>query len=219
MDILLNGTNVGINLHPGYLQELVGWTLFGANPPMPNFMKQMTILQYAKVFGVTTFIETGTYEGATTKTMAGFGFQCKSIEISPDYYNAAVATFAGNQSVELFHGDSGALLGEMMDRAKPPYIFWLDGHHFTPGEAFGTEETPIARELNHLLTRDIRDSVILIDDIRLFGQSGYPPVTFLEDYSRRNFPGHVFENFGDIFRITPRVTLSQKIALAAAAAE
>lgn len=201
-----------LTLAPELVQDLVNWSLCGAPAPAPDFVKKMTLLQYAKVFSSASFIETGTYMGTTTRLMAGLGLQCRSIELSHHYYAAAKEVFAGFANVELFFGDSSERLGEMVESAVAPHLFWLDGHYSKGDTARGAQDTPIVQELNQLLNYGIQDSVILIDDIRDFGRGDYPSVAFLEDFVANRLPGHVCENFGDIFRITPRLTLAGRVA-------
>lgn len=143
--------------------------------------------------------------------MADCGFECKSIELSKELYAAAEKTFSGYKNVELFCGDSGEMLGQMVDRAEPPYLFWLDGHYSKGVTAKGIDDTPIMRELDQLRHRDLSESTILIDDIRDFGRGEYPPITYLEAYVRAFLPNHVYEVYGDIMRVTPRMGLGEKL--------
>ena len=212
MNVVVPDTNVGIDLSPELLQDLINWSLLGAPPPAPDFIKKMTILQYAKVFASVSFIETGTFTGSTTRLMADLGLQCKTIELSEHYFRAAQQNFAGHANVELFFGDSSALLGTMVERAMGPHLFWLDGHYSKGDTARGANDTPIVQELHQLLRFDMSGSVILIDDIRDFGKGEYPPVGYLEGFVESHMRGHVCENFGDIFRITPKLTLAGMVA-------
>jgi hypothetical protein len=212
MEIAVPGTAVGLNAIPELIQVLIQWAVAGGPLPPPDFIKKITVLQYATVFSVRSFIETGTFAGTTTKLLAEHGYQCKSVELSDHYYEQAVIKFAALSNVELFHGDSGDLLGSMVASAEAPHLFWLDGHYSGGKTTRSSSDTPIVRELNQLLSCDIKNSVILIDDIHEFGKGDYPPVRFIEDYVKTNLPEHKYEIFGDIFRITPRMTLAERVA-------
>ena len=211
MNVSIPGTLIGLALSEDKLQSLANWAIGGSLPPAPPFIKQMVVLQYAKVYGVKSFIETGTYNGSTTKLAADLGLQCKSVELSPDLYQNALGLFVGYPNVELFHGDSGEMLGRMVEHAEAPHLFWLDSHYSGDITARGSSDTPIAQELEQLLSYNIENSVILIDDIRDFGKGDYPTVAYLEKFVTERMPQHIYENIGDIFRITPRIALAAKI--------
>jgi hypothetical protein len=212
VEFLVPGTNTNLNASAECIQSVIHWGVAGAPIPPPDVIKKVTIVQYAVFFSVRSFIETGTFVGTTTKLMADSGFQCKTIELAKEYYDRAVNTFSAHTNVELFHGDSGEWLGKMTASAEAPHLFWLDGHYSGGKTARGSSDTPIVRELDQLLGCDIKNSVILIDDAREFGKGDYPPISFLEDYVKANLPDHKYENFGDIFRITPGFTLLEKFA-------
>jgi hypothetical protein len=213
VDIGVAGTCVHLNATPECIQGLVTWAVMGTPFPIPDIVKKITIIQYAFAFSVRSFVETGTFLGTTTKLMADHEFPCKSIELSDEYYSKAVERFASVPNVELFHGDSGEWLGQMTDKAEAPHLFWLDSHYSGGGTARGSSDTPIARELNQLIGCNIANSVILIDDVREFGKGDYPPVSYLDEFVKTNLPEHKCENYGDIFRITPKMTLLERIAV------
>ena len=128
-----------------------------------------------KQFGLRRFIETGTSSGSTLKFIARRGFQCKSVELGDKLFQAAQEKFAGYKNVELFHGDSGEVIPQILSDLREPALFWLDGHYSHGKPACGEKETPIAEELKAILNHEVYGHVILIDDARFFtGENDYP---------------------------------------------
>jgi hypothetical protein len=104
----------------------------------------------------------------------------------------------------LLKGDSGGLLPEVIPRIKGRCLFWLDGHYSGGVTARGSEDTPIRKELEHIVAAGRDADVVLIDDARCFdGRNGYPTleetVLFLEQ--RLHSVVSVAE---DVIRATPR---------------
>jgi hypothetical protein len=210
MIFTIPGTDTQIDIDAGLLQEMVAWSIAGAPAPAPDIVKKMTLIQYAKAFGAVSFIETGTFTGTTTWLMAHYGLQCKSIELSEGFYRKATRFLGHLPNVELVHGDSAELLGALVGRTPGPHLFWLDGHYSAGMTARGQTDTPILRELEQLRDHDMSRSVILIDDLRDFGRGSYPSVNALTRFAAVHWPNHVCEVFGDMLRITPAATLSER---------
>jgi hypothetical protein len=107
-----------------------------------------------------------------------------SIELSERLYFEAVEKFRADTNVFILHGDSAAVLSEIIPPMKGPVLFWLDAHYSGGGlrgslSARGTKDTPILDELSRILEnrQKARGHVVLIDDIRLFGTDpAYPSI-------------------------------------------
>ena len=114
------------------------------------------------------FVETGTYMGGTAGWAAGNFRQVHTIEISPVLFERARATFANAPNVKPHLGDSGDILPRILLEENVPTVFWLDGH-WCGGESGGqASECPLLRELEIVNTLAHPDSILLIDDSRLF---------------------------------------------------
>ena len=125
-----------------------------------------------------------------------------SIELAEEFYERAKRRFSGRDHITILQGDSGEVLGSILNKIETPCLFWLDGHYSGGDTAKGTTSTPIQRELDHIVEHPAwRNHVILIDDARLFtGQDDYPTLLALEDWARST--GYmVFEVKDDIVRI------------------
>jgi hypothetical protein len=121
-------------------------------------------------------VETGTYLGDAIAAALKAGFaEVRSVELSPQLHDDAVARFAGDDRVQLWLGHSAARLPEMLAGVVTPATFWLDAHYsggFTAGDADGC---PLLAELAAIAAHPIKTHTILIDDIRQFGRE--MPVT------------------------------------------
>jgi len=125
------------------------------------------ILDLAKLSGATTFIETGTYRGTTTRGAAGHFESVFTMERAEGLYQQHHQDLRALGNVEPFFGDSKNLLREVVSRlGNQPAVFWLDGH-WSGGETAGkNDECPVLSELDTLGHR--QGDVILIDDASLF---------------------------------------------------
>lgn len=194
-----------INKYIGERRELGAWERSGKPVPPPHLVKQRVVKEYARRYSIRTLVETGTYTGAmvfATKDLFGRIF---SIELNDALYQAASVGFSKFPHVTAVHGDSGYVLPEVLSAIFEPCLFWLDGHHSGGTTAKGELETPIRRELQHILNHQVEDHVVLIDDARCFvGESDYPTIEELRDMIHQRRPNWVFEVEYDIIRAHPR---------------
>ena len=116
------------------------------------------------------FVETGTFRGDTLEMALRFPFrQWHSVELSPDYFAAAQKRFAGRENVRLHLGASPealrALQPAFADRAT---LFWLDAHWCVAEKTAGEQsQSPLLEELRAVQQLN-ENSVLLIDDARLY---------------------------------------------------
>jgi hypothetical protein len=122
------------------------------------------------------WIETGTYEGSTTKYLAKRFPKVITIEPAEIYFRKASARLANFKNVQILFGTSQLMFKEALHLTSENLNVWLDGH-YSNGETFLSDTvTPILSEL--LTISDLRDNyasiVVFIDDIRLFGSDDRP---------------------------------------------
>lgn len=154
---------------------IASWERNGCPEPPPHSMKQLVIKKYAEKYNLECLIETGTFHGDMIEAMKRTFPKIYSIELSRYYFEKAQRKFKLDRNVELLFGDSGIVLGELLQTIKQPALFWLDGHYSEGMTAKGEKYTPIFEELHHILNHDEPRHVIIIDDARLFGTDpGYP---------------------------------------------
>lgn len=160
------------------------WMLKGYPIPPADPRKKKAVVGYAKKYGITTMVETGTYLGQMvndTKDIFGMVF---SIELDEHLHNIARKRFANDDNIFLFQGDSAELLPIVLDMIDGSCIFWLDAHYSGGNTSKANIETPILSELRAILKHPgIKEHIILIDDARLFESmaSGYPSLEYVRD--------------------------------------
>ena len=123
-----------------------------------------------------------------------------SIELSHSFARAAVARFKNRSHVEIWEGDSGALLKNCPNDSGLCYSFWLDAHY--QGISDTHKVNPILEELEVLLNLDIKIAVILIDDARCFGSTSiYPTIDEVKAVVAKYFPSASVVISEDILRV------------------
>jgi len=125
-----------------------------------------------------TFIETGTFNGGGVRVALDAGFKhIHSIEVSPVFYNKAVALFSDMDNVELYLGDSIEVLPAILTSINEPATFFLDSHFFSFSPALGSDgnrlspsDVPLLLELDTIKSHRIKTHTILVDDRRALGK-------------------------------------------------
>ena len=114
------------------------------------------------------FVETGTYEGASTREMLPFFEQLHTIELSPALYAHASEAFADQPKVHVHHGSSDQVLAEIVPKLRrKSVLYWLDAHWCDEQSAGEDVQCPLLGELEAIGSVSDK-SVVLIDDARLF---------------------------------------------------
>jgi len=185
-----------------YRMTVRNWNKKGNPIPVPDVIKQKTVKEYAKIFSVETFIETGTYLGDMVDAVRDTFNKIYSIELDKTLYGQAKKKFSRHHNISIFHGDSSKVLPVILADISKPCLFWLDGHYSGGITAKGDFNTPIMQELNCILDHFIEEHVILIDDAREFnGDNDYPTLEELKKRIFRKYPDWKFDTKDDIIRI------------------
>lgn len=134
---------------------------FSLNPALAGFFKNHLNLD--------VFVETGTFQGDTAAAAAEIFGRVHTIELSQELHAAAVRRFAGDDRVTTILSESPAALADLMGNAGDvPMFFWLDAHWCgAEGTAGMDAQTPLLDEIR-ALGRLHEDSVVVIDDARLY---------------------------------------------------
>lgn len=123
------------------------------------------------------FVETGSFEGGAIQAAIDAGFSdIRSIEVDPGYFDHCSNRFQHDLRVTLFLGDSLELLPKMIEDITDPITFWLDAHYGN-SPTNGSDPTPLISELQLIGQHPVKSHTIMIDDIRLFGKSGWEKIT------------------------------------------
>lgn len=188
------------------MSEMLRWMQSGYTGPTPPYIKRRILKAYLHRFGLSQFIETGTYFGDTLAYLAhDKDINCTSIELAESYYLQAKARFAHYPNVRLLQGDSGTLLSSVVRQLNTPALFWLDGHYSGGTTSQGDCETSVSLELQSIFASMVKAHVILIDDVRYFdGSNGYPHLDDLLKTVRKQ-SNYCAEVSTDIIRLTPSV--------------
>lgn len=118
---------------------------------------------------ITTFVETGTYQGGSLMVAAELFPECHSIEWSPELFEAAKKKFSSRTNIKLYQGESATVLGANRAKfASQPVVFWLDAHWCVGENTAGQNSQSPLREELEAIEQLHPQSVLLIDDARLY---------------------------------------------------
>lgn len=165
------------------------WRAEGWTAPVPYFVRRAMLVSEAKAMGAGTFVETGTFLGDTTLSLAPKFQQVHTIEVEPTLAALARDRFAGNTKITVHHGDSAALLPGLCKGLTSSCLFYLDGHYSGGYTGKGEKECPAIEELAAIFDNTTQPFRIVIDDARLFGSDPYyPPIEDVISYVSRRAP-------------------------------
>jgi hypothetical protein len=115
------------------------------------------------------FIETGTYMGETILRFVDDFEKVFTIELSYELYNEFNKKEYNRDKLKSILGDSSIMIGEVIDELLGNSIFFLDGHYSSCNTARGDKDVPLNEELKIINDNFKYESLIIIDDLRLFG--------------------------------------------------
>lgn len=180
------------------------WQRNGKPNPPPHVVKQRALRDHANSYGLRILVETGTYLGDMVEAMKSEFDKIYSIELSQALYEQARLRFKNADNIEIIQGDSGIVLERLVGEINKPALFWLDGHYSGGLTAKGEKETPIYKEIQHILNAPDAKHVIIIDDARCFGElPDYPSIEELQQYVWSKNPDLSIVIQDDSIRITP----------------
>lgn len=121
-------------------------------------------------------VESGTFEGTTTKLLRQFFAVVHTIELDPQHW---VLNLQRHGEIAHFHlGNSGVLIPLLCEAYQDEPVFWFLDAHFTPGlrgswkmRMAGENAIPLWEELKSLRNRKQPD-IIVVDDVHAFGRAG-----------------------------------------------
>jgi hypothetical protein len=115
------------------------------------------------------FVETGAFRGDSLALASRFIPNCRSVEMSPELFEQVRARFKGRSGIEVRLGDSPSFLRERQaEFARQAALFWLDAHWCQAEHTSGqSSQSPLLAELASMQSLH-PDSVVLIDDARLY---------------------------------------------------
>ncbi|MDF1593146.1 MAG: hypothetical protein P1P89_16650 [Desulfobacterales bacterium] len=114
-------------------------------------------------------METGSYKGDTVEWATRHFEKVFSIELSAELHRCCIERFKGNSRVHLMEGNSTTVLNSLMPDLREKCFFWLDAHFSSRNTACGKVSVPLLQELDIIGNHPIKNHIIVIDDLRLFG--------------------------------------------------
>ncbi len=133
-----------------------------------------TVLALSAFAKAGVFVETGTYQGDTTRWASAHFDTVHTIERSEPLYQRFGEPLSKIGNVVPHLGDSRSILPRILKNiGERRAVYWLDGHWSGGITAGESDECPLAGELACLAER-VHD-IILIDDARLFLAAPPPP--------------------------------------------
>ena len=99
--------------------ELRTWQTRGRPVPPPHSHKEAIVADYARRFGIRTFVETGTYLGEMVEAQRRRFSRIWSVELDPTLAQAARERFTGNRRIAVLEGDSGKVLADLLPSISP----------------------------------------------------------------------------------------------------
>lgn len=129
-------------------------------------MPREIVLKFKNKSGIKNFVETGTFRGNTSFWAAQHFEKVYTIEIDPEISRETASKADCPSNIEFFVGNSKEVLPKVVGQLDGNSVFWLDGHWCNVAELGKDMECPLMDEIHAL--RNLKDSVILIDDARAF---------------------------------------------------
>jgi hypothetical protein len=124
--------------------------------------------------GIDTFVESGTGRGQTTFHLSPFFKRIYTVELATEYYKWCMqkAEELGITNVDFYNGNSLNVLPRILEILPGRAIFWLDGHYCKNDTGRGEIDPPMREELQLILANHTEPSIVLIDNVEVFGKKG-----------------------------------------------
>lgn len=187
----------------GHYPDYWYWQLRGKPVRSPHLLKQRTVREYGKRYGLRVLIETGTYYGEMISAVRNSFDHIYSVEFDPVLAQQAARMFVRDSKIQILEGDSQQVLPALLKSLAHPALFWLDAGYYG-WAGLESDKRRLSVELEAILRHPLKGHVILMDDAHgLDGKSGALTVPELKLRIESEFPGHKVEVAYDILRITP----------------
>ncbi len=163
------------------------------------------------VFKPDVFFETGTFKGLTAFNASNFFKEVYTTESNQNLYNNFLQKFSHIKNIYPILGNSGEIMKFVINKLNnKKVIFWLDEHE-------DERSTPILEELKAIKNANLKDPVILIDDMRFFQPKtiqelinknyyaiNYPTLQDIKKLAIEINADNEFLIYGDIIMIFPK---------------
>lgn len=146
------------------------WRLLRFDPKNPHGLSKFRqLMAVAKRTGATTFIETGTYLGHTTRRASRKFDRVITIEVVPEIYENARRSLSDCKNVECILGDCNAVLPGILERGDvSDCLIFLDGHYSGGITGMADVPEPAIDEIETIGQHKDKVCGVVIDDFRTF---------------------------------------------------
>lgn len=118
-------------------------------------------------YHITAAVETGTWQGETTKFLAYLFDSVYTMEIDPAVYNKAIVNLKPYRNIAISYGNSPDILRQILPPMKNQRaLFYLDAHWFS--------SWPLIDELKTIAKTHRDNCIIVIDDFKVPGRRDIP---------------------------------------------
>ena len=188
----------------GHYPDYWYWKVRGEPRRIPHLLKQRAVLEYARKYGLTTLVETGTYYGEMIAAVRKPSTKSTRSSWIRDWRSSRSSASAGTHGVEIIEGDSQKVVPELLVRINESCLWWLDaGYCGWTGEIGNPNR--LGSELYSILSDRRFPHVVLMDDADgVNGEGGSPTLAELIASIQANYPDRQVEVVRNIIRITPR---------------
>jgi predicted O-methyltransferase YrrM len=122
------------------------------------------IVYLKKRYKLQDAVETGTYQGNTSKALSMLFDKVYTIEVTENSYQNSQKSLASSDNIELIFGSSEQKLDELLPNlTNRRILFYLDAHW--------DQNWPILKELSAISKTHKDNCVIIIDDVQVPGYS------------------------------------------------
>ena len=169
--------------------KLVAWYLkTGCSYPIPPFIKRKLLLRHGSIGS--TWVETGTFVGQTTRYLAKNFPVVHTIEASKEcIIISKILSKRYSKKIRFHEGTSEKCLDGVCSLLSGNVCFWLDAHYSSGITYRGEEKTSISSELK-IIEKNLKrfdTIVVIIDDILACHlDSNYPSLDNYVDWARKN---------------------------------
>lgn len=169
-------------------------------PPVLNQAEKAALItNYFRRYRPAYVIETGLWAG----NGSCFGLKDEATVMAIDAQTENVVS-ALAKGIRAFVGNSAEILPAVLVDVEGPALFWLDAH-WMGFEGEPDESCPLMAELAAIVAWPHWErSVVLIDDMRMIGEPGWPTRAELETFLR-GYGWHIEEDL-DVLRLTPEAS-------------
>jgi len=177
-----------------------------------NHLDEPLMQKLISLFHVETLVETGTFEGGTAALASRHFKEVHTIELAHKLFKKASKLVKNIPNVHCYEGHSGDVIAVIGPKLKGKTLFWLDAHYSGGSTAKGASNSAIRDEIAAIKKSGLKNSIILIDDIRGFQGKpekvaffgGYPSIKELKELLLTINPEYEFWVLGDMAIAYPK---------------